>query len=485
MSTETVREIEAKFQITSDEAVDVLRTIRQLTPAYTLTPAQDKTHLDTYYDTSSFTLLRAGFVLRLRKSGTSIKVTVKSLMSEGEGALHDRLELEHQIQPNGAPPYQESWPDDLRQFVARHIDPKAEFVPIAVLRQNRAKRDILPASSEPAGTRRVLAELSIDAASVLAPAFGDHAEPQQSASDAIAHFSEVELESAVDEEVFPLRDVAEHLAQEYQLESVYTSKLERALVALYSRPAQNLYSPAGIHLDMHMAEACRLIWREQLMRALLCEHGLFAATNVEYVHDLRVAIRRARTAETLLGHYFQRTTIKPYFDTWKQLARLAGAVRDFDIALVNLDSFRDRLPPTQQDGLEEIHGQVCKHRTMAHAKMVKWVNSDEHSQFVCAFSQFCASPGEGVRRRYADMDSTEPIQVRYVLPGIILACLQRVRVYEKLFADPLATGQGRTFPRAAHRLQTVTLHVGVWPAPLGCAWGVPHRRIKDNPGPVR
>jgi CHAD domain-containing protein len=435
LATEQNREVEAKFQVSSGETLSSLCTIEQLSPQFAFASVQSKTHLDTYYDSASFHLLRAGYVLRVRESDNAQKVSIKNLLSENNDLLHDRLEVEQRILAGDKPPFQSQWSGDLHQIVARYLDPQCELVPIVTVRQNRLKRDVVPATPVSDAEQQVLAELSIDQAAILAPSPDIPADlGQGSATD---HFSEVELETRVDELVFPLGEVAGQLAKRFQLKRVSTSKLERALLALHSRSAQAPYSPPGIQLDMPMAEAARLIWRTQLMQTLLCEHGVRADADIEYVHDLRVAIRRARTARRLFGRYFRRRAIKPYFDTWSQLARLAGAVRDLDIALVNLSDFQNRLPPTERDGLEEIRGEFLQHRRQARAEMVEWVNSDIYDKFVSGFSQFCASRGAGVRERYAHANETDPVLVRYAMPSVILDCFQHVRAYEALCGSPL------------------------------------------------
>ena len=117
------------------------------------------------------------------------------------------------------------------------------------------------------------------------------------------------------------------------------SKLEHALDVIGRHPATAPENWQGMQADMHMAEACRLIWREQLTQMVLNEAGVRFSSNPEYVHDMRVATRRARAAAKLYGDYFKPKAIRRYLRYLRRTARLLGAVRDLDVAIGKLERF--------------------------------------------------------------------------------------------------------------------------------------------------
>ena len=84
---------------------------------------------------------------------------------------------------------------------------------------------------------------------------------------------------------------------------------------------------------MHMADACRLICQQYLIQVALNETGVRADEDVEYVHEMRVAVRRMRVALRLYGAYFQPDAIHGFVDDLGRTGRLLGAVRDMDVAL--------------------------------------------------------------------------------------------------------------------------------------------------------
>src|SRR5699024_3962066 len=114
-----------------------------------------------------------------------------------------------------------------------------------------------------------------------------------------------------------------------------TSKLERGLRALAAQPPGAATGAAAIQPRMEMAEACRLIGRIQLTEVLLAEPGVRYSSEAEYVHKMRVALRRARAAGRMYGDFFKEKAIRGYMKRMRKPARLLGAVRDLDVAISN------------------------------------------------------------------------------------------------------------------------------------------------------
>ena len=74
--------------------------------------------------------------------------------------------------------------------------------------------------------------------------------------------------------------------------------------------------------------------------------------DVEAVHDMRVALRRVRTALRTFGACFPRRRIGAYVQTARHVARRLGAVRDADVHLAYLRSALAGASTREQPGVQ-------------------------------------------------------------------------------------------------------------------------------------
>lgn len=88
-------------------------------------------------------------------------------------------------------------------------------------------------------------------------------------------------------------------------------------------------------------------------------HELFAhaphvldTSDIERVHDMRVATRRLRAALEMFAPCFDRTEHKAVLREVKRLADALGARRDPDVQIEELERLRAELEPGDQPGLD-------------------------------------------------------------------------------------------------------------------------------------
>lgn len=182
-----------------------------------------------------------------------------------------------------------------------------------------------------------------------------------------------------------------------------------------------------------MAEAGRKILLGDFVKMLENEAGSRAGEDIEAVHDMRVATRRMRSAFRLLEAYYKPKPTRPYIDTLKLLANHLGAVRDLDVLIENLEAHRAGLDVAGQDAIGIVIAGLDKKRRKARKKLVTFLDSDAYSAFVTGFTEFLVRPGKAARP--VDEDSTDPYQVRHVLPGLIHDHLAQVRAYDNVLED--------------------------------------------------
>ncbi len=245
--------------------------------------------------------------------------------------------------------------------------------------------------------------------------------------------NEFELERLNEGEEADFVGLVEQVQNTFDLQPVATSKLQRALAA---RLAANHNGHDDVTTDMDLAEGCRLLLHIQLQAILLAEHGVRSDQDPEYVHEMRVAIRRSRAALRLFGHRFRRRTVVKLQRQLKRLARLLGPVRDSDVALENLRVFRLGLEEADRKAVKQLRQALEKHRVQAFQHLSDYLDGDKHAAFIVAFDAFCSTPGFAVAKSKSAPQERPPHQIRHTVPSIILAGFERVRAYEVAFTGP-------------------------------------------------
>ncbi len=74
--------------------------------------------------------------------------------------------------------------------------------------------------------------------------------------------------------------------------------------------------------------------------------GTLADTDSEFLHDLRVAVRRTRALQRELKGVFERESLEHFRDGFRWLQAVTGPTRDLDVYLLDFDRFRAALPRT-------------------------------------------------------------------------------------------------------------------------------------------
>lgn len=128
---------------------------------------------------------------------------------------------------------------------------------------------------------------------------------------------------------------------------------------------------------------------KQLMETMEVNlQGLLEDIDSEFLHDFRVAIRRARS---LLGQFkksFSHEEITRLQKELKWLGTITGPVRDLDVYLLRKKEFRSILPRALQRGLDEFFVDLQKSRDEKLVTMKKGLTSKRYQDFMEQWRQF-------------------------------------------------------------------------------------------------
>ncbi len=430
MSTTEERptEVEAKFTLVDAGLLRKLAKKEATIPGYRFQKAFATEQRDIYLDTPAYRLLRYGYQLRARVRDGQWLATLKSRTMGSEVGIYQRLEIEEPLAAANCPCSIDDLPEPIVDALAGIVDESQALDVICVLDQTRWTREASPASSgRPRASKAILATLSLDESVIR----------QSIAGGGLAHLYEIEIELAKGVDIAELQVLAERFMSAYSLTPSGESKLARALGVISRHPSEAPENWQGLHPAMHMGEACRIIWREQLTKLLLYEAGVRYDQDVEYVHQARVAIRRARAAARIYQDYFNPKAVKGYLKHLRRTARLLGAVRDMDVAIARLEDYQHKTRKHSAGDLQVTLAEWRAKRAAAHHALVAWLDSTKYAKFVADFLHFCQTPGAGIVDMTAPPgEDVTPFQVRHVTPAMLLANFARVRSYEMCFDQP-------------------------------------------------
>lgn len=97
-------------------------------------------------------------------------------------------------------------------------------------------------------------------------------------------------------------------------------------------------------------------------------------TDIEGVHDVRVASRRLRAAMDIASPAFPRSWYKPLHRAAKEITGALGEVRDRDVLLAALGAERDAAVPAERPGIERLMARVDQERIAARVEMERFLH---------------------------------------------------------------------------------------------------------------
>jgi CHAD domain-containing protein len=114
------------------------------------------------------------------------------------------------------------------------------------------------------------------------------------------------------------------------------------------------------------------------------EAGVFEDTDIEALHDFRVAIRRTRTLLKFTGQVFDPESHRRFREDFSRLAKSTGELRDLDVFLSQWKEQTGRLRVAPAV-LEPIHVLLLRRRHLAYSRLVRLMRSPWYREFKTAW----------------------------------------------------------------------------------------------------
>lgn len=261
----------------------------------------------TYYDTPGLDLWRARIALRVRREGRRWVQAVKG-GGAVESGLHTRLEFETVLRDSH--PDLSAVPRNPLTRILRSPEITRALAPVLTTAIRRSLRLLAPAPG-------VLIEVAIDRGEIRS---GVRRET----------ICELELELKRGP-VSALFDLALALAATQPLELEQHSKAERGYALYHPQLAGPLKATAvRLQAGMDAGDAFREIMASALKQVQGNARGVLASADPEYLHQMRVGLRRLRSALDLFRHESGDSLATPVARL-RKIASGLGTARDWDV----------------------------------------------------------------------------------------------------------------------------------------------------------
>lgn len=188
-----------------------------------------------------------------------------------------------------------------------------------------------------------------------------------------------------------LGDVETLLLDRLRLPQTAPVMLEEALAAVGRRPAD--YSAKldfRFDSEQHAATAAVKIHLFLLHIIEANVAGLLADIDSEFLHDLRVAVRRTRSALNQIPRVFPEE-VEHFRSEFAWLGKITGPTRDMDVYLLEFDRYRERLPEAYRSDLDPLHDFLMVHRKIEQRQLVKHLKSVRFRNLCAKWRSFLES----------------------------------------------------------------------------------------------
>jgi len=175
-----------------------------------------------------------------------------------------------------------------------------------------------------------------------------------------------------------LRELASFFGREMEWPAAPPCLFEEALAAVGREPGD--YSSKldlSLRGEQMALDAMRKIFRHLLDTLERNIEGTRADLDSEFLHDLRVATRRTRSALTQVKRVLPDAIVEEYKQRFAWLGQITGPTRDLDVFLLELPHYRASLPDAMAPDLDALESHLRKAQAREQASLKRKLASAE------------------------------------------------------------------------------------------------------------
>ncbi len=116
--------------------------------------------------------------------------------------------------------------------------------------------------------------------------------------------------------------------------------------------------------------------------------GTIEDLDSEFLHDLRVSVRRTRSVQRQLKGVFPHGELEHFRQEFRWLQGISGPARDLDVYLLGFDSLRHMIDERLRADLEPLREVLALHRRRARQEMIRGLRSKRFSRLLDEWAAF-------------------------------------------------------------------------------------------------
>lgn len=185
-----------------------------------------------------------------------------------------------------------------------------------------------------------------------------------------------------------------------------------------------------------MGEAARKILAFHFQHMLYHEPGTRKGSDIEELHDMRVATRRMRAAFRVFEEHVDGKLLKPMRKGVQRTCGELGRVRDLDVFWEKTERYLDGLPPERQNDLLPLREVWEEEREKAREAMLDYLNSDSYSAFKERSAKLLERTDAWTRPGLTKKGDAVVQRVRHVVPVAVHEGAAAVMAYDEWVDKP-------------------------------------------------
>jgi CHAD domain-containing protein len=147
----------------------------------------------------------------------------------------------------------------------------------------------------------------------------------------------------------------------------------------------------GLDADGPYAAAAARIVEVRSRELLDHAHGVLDVSDIERLHDMRVATRRLRAALEIFGPCFPARELKATLREVKALADALGERRDRDVTIASLEEISNAMPAPDRPGIRTFSESVRLEQAAANRALERFVSPERLASLGEQLSELVAS----------------------------------------------------------------------------------------------
>ncbi|SCA55591.1 putative CHAD domain containing protein [Candidatus Terasakiella magnetica] len=144
--------------------------------------------------------------------------------------------------------------------------------------------------------------------------------------------------------------------------------------------------------DMRSDEALKTILLDQLIKIECTLEGTMKNIDTEFLHDLRVAVRRSRSALSRMKGVLPQTMQDRFSQELQWIGSITTPVRDLDVYMLDFPKYRAQLSVEQQENLQPLYEFLCSQHKMARTQLIKEIESRRFKDFLVKWRTYLEKP---------------------------------------------------------------------------------------------